>query len=77
MIEKTTAIKKQLGALFVKTLDISKPLYQLQMIREKIEGRGLQPFDKDDISHELGTMQRNIGELNSEMLRLYELLRQS
>ncbi|MBA3900779.1 MAG: hypothetical protein H0X62_11320 [Bacteroidetes bacterium] len=76
MSEKTTTIKKYLGQLFIKSLNMSSPLYQLQIIREKIEARGLQSFDQEDILSELGSMQHTIRELNSEMLKIHDLLKQ-
>jgi hypothetical protein len=77
MSDKTTEIKKHLGQLFLKSLNISSPLCQLQIIREKLEARGLQSFDKEDILGELGSIQHTMRELNSEMLRIHDLLKQS
>lgn len=77
MSEKTTELKKHLSKLFEKSLRISIPLYSLEMIRQKLEARSLQSFDKEDILQELGSMQHTMNELNSEMLRIYDLLKQS
>jgi hypothetical protein len=77
MSEKTTEIKKHLSKLFEKSLRISSPLYQLEMIRQKLEARSLQSFDKEDILSELGSIQHTMRELNSEMLRIHDLLKQS
>ena len=49
MSEQTTQVKKRMSELFAKSLNLSSPLYQLEMIRQKLEGRGLQSFDKEDI----------------------------
>jgi len=76
MREKTTEIKKHLSKLFEKSLRISSPLYQLEMIRQKLEARNLQSFDKEDILSELGSIQHTMRELNSEMLRIHDLLKQ-
>ncbi len=76
MQEKTTIIKKYLGQLFIKSLNLSSPLYQLQIIREKLEVRSLQSFDKEDILNELGSIQHSMRELNSEMLKIHDLLKQ-
>lgn len=76
MSEKTTEIRKHLSKLFEKSLRISSPLYQLEMIRQKLEARNLQSFDKEDILNELGSIQHTMRELNSEMLRIHDLLKQ-
>jgi len=77
MSDQTTELKKHLGQLFIKSLALSHPLYLLQTIREKLEARSLQDFDKEDILGELGSIQHTMRELNSEMLRIYDLLKQS
>jgi hypothetical protein len=77
MDQKTTAIKKHLGQLFVKSLSLSHALYLLQVMREKLEVRNLQDFDKEDILGELGSLQYTMRELNSEMLKIHDLLKQS
>lgn len=71
----TTQIKKHLGQLSLKSMNLFARMYQLQSIREKLEDRNLQPFDRDDICDELGSIQYSMRELNSEMLKIYELLR--
>lgn len=76
MKEKTTEIKKHLSKLFEKSLRISSPLYQLEMIRQKLEARSLQSFDTEDILSELGSIQHTMRELNSEMLKIHDLLKQ-
>ena len=76
MIEKTTAVKKHLGKLFIKSLCLSHPLYLLQIMREKLEQRELQDFDKQDIMGELGSLQYTLRELDSEMLKIHDLLKQ-
>jgi len=77
MSEKTTELKKHLSKLFEQSLRISSPLYQLEMIRQKLEARSLQSFDKEDILGELGSIQHTMNLLNSEMLRIHDLLKQS
>ncbi len=75
MREKTTEVKKHLGQLFLKSMNLFARLYQLQNIREKLEKRQLMDFDKDDILNELGSIQYSMNELNSEMLRIHDLLK--
>ncbi|MBX9853171.1 MAG: hypothetical protein K2X86_15615 [Cytophagaceae bacterium] len=75
MKEKTTELKKHLSKLFEKSLRISAPLHMLEMTRQKLEERSLQSFDKEDILNELGSIQHTMRELNSEMLRIHDLLK--
>jgi hypothetical protein len=76
MSEKTTEIKQHLGKLFIRSFALSHPLYLLQTIREKLETRDLQDFDKKDIMGELGSLQYTLRELDSEMLKIHDLLKQ-
>jgi hypothetical protein len=75
MSNTTREIKKHLGQLFIRSLTLSHPLYLLQTIREKLEARNLQSFDKEDILGELGSIQHTMREMNSEMLRIHDLLK--
>lgn len=77
MKENPTQLKKNLGQLFIHSLKISSPLSQLQIIREKIESRGYQSFDKSDILSELGSLQQIMRELNNTMLIIHDQLKQS
>ena len=76
MSGQTTEVKKHLSKLFEKSLRLSGPLSQLEMIRQKLEARSLQSFDKEDILGELGSIQHTMNQLNSEMLRIHDLLKQ-
>ena len=75
MKDNTKALKHHLSQLFAESLQLSSPLYQLEIIRQKLEGGSLQSFDKQDILSELGNIQHRMSELNSEMLRIHELLK--
>jgi hypothetical protein len=68
-------IKRHLGQLFLKSMNLFARMYQLQNIREKLEVRTLKSFDKEDILNELGSIQYSMGEVNSEMLKIYQLLK--
>jgi len=70
----TPELQRHIGKLFEQGLKVSNPLAQLHQIREKINARGFQNFDKDDIMGELGQLQRILGELHGEMLRIDSLL---
>lgn len=73
----TKEIKKHLGQLFLKSMNLFARMYQLQNIREKLEVRTLKSFDKEDILSELGSIQYSMKELNSEMLKISDLLKKS
>lgn len=72
----TQELTGYLGQLFSQSLRVSNPVQTLHTIREKLHARGYQHFDKEDILCELGQLQRIMGELNSEMLRIHDLLKQ-
>lgn len=71
----TQALQKHLGRLFSESLKVSHPVAMLHLIREKMNARSCQRFDQEDILQELGQLQHNLRELNSEMLRIHELLK--
>lgn len=71
-----TELNRYLGQLFSESLKVSNPVQMLHLIREKVNARGYQPFDREDILQELGQLQRTMGRLNSEMLRIHDLLKQ-
>ena len=72
--ESTQTLHECLGRLFNDSLKISDPVAMLHLIREKIGASSYQPFYKQEILDELGRLQHTCRELNSEMLRIYELL---
>ncbi|MFZ4863243.1 hypothetical protein ACL9RF_13785 [Sphingobacterium sp. Mn56C] len=71
----TQELNRHIGQLFSESLKVSSPVQMLHTIREKMNARGYQYFDKEDILNELGQLQRIMGALNSEMLHIYELLK--
>lgn len=72
----TPHLRQALGKLFVQSLQLSTPMYQLEQVRAKLEQRTLQEFDKSDILEEFGKIQQYLNEINSEMLRIHDLLKQ-
>jgi hypothetical protein len=76
MNDKTNLLKKYLGQLFMQSLNQSDPLYHLELMRQKLEGRSFQDFDKEDILSMLGKLQQCQGRVHSEMLRIHDLLKQ-
>ncbi len=76
-MKNTEDLNKYIGQLFSESLKVSIPVQMLHMIREKINARGYQHFDKEDILCEMGQLQRIMGQLHTEMLRIDDLLKQS
>lgn len=72
----THKLHRHIGQLFSESLKVNGPVQMLHIIREKMNARGYQNFDKEDILCELGQLQRITGQLNSEMLHIYDLLKQ-
>ncbi len=65
-------LKTSIGKLFDKALDMHRPVQKLHQIREKIQQRGYQSFDKEDILQELGQMQQQLKQLNTAMLSIHD-----
>jgi hypothetical protein len=74
--QSTKELKLRLGQLLKESLRINNPLTQLEIIREKLERRNYQSFDKEDIIMELGSLQGIVGEIHREMLRVHDHLKQ-
>lgn len=72
----TQELNRHIGQLFSESLKVSSPVQMLHLIREKMNARGYQSFDKEDILIELGQLQSIMGKLNSEMLHIHDLLNQ-
>ena len=73
--ENTQQLHERLGRLFSESLKVSTPVEMLHLIREKIHAGSYQSFYKQEILDEMGQLQQITRELNSEMLRIYELLK--
>jgi hypothetical protein len=76
-MNKEKELHRYIGQLFSESLKVNQPVQMLHIIREKMNARGYQGFDKEDILQELGQLQSIINRLNSEMLRIHDLLKQS
>ena len=75
-MKNTEVLGKHIGQLFSHSLKVSSPVGMLHMIREKINTRGYQRFDREDILNELGHLQKIISQLHGEMLRIDDLLKE-
>jgi uncharacterized Rmd1/YagE family protein len=71
----TEQLNKQIGQLFSESLKVSNPIQSLHSIREKMQTRGYQSFDKEDILNELGQLQHLLGKLHSNLLQIDNLLK--
>ena len=70
-------IANRLDALFSAGLKISNPINSLLIMRSKIVFRGFKTFDEHDILSELGKLQRIVGEIHSEMLRVEDIVKRN
>lgn len=77
MSETQNDIANRLDALFSVCLEVSNPISSLLVMRSKIVFRGFKPFDEYDILTELGGLQRVVGEIHREMIRVEEILKRS
>ncbi len=66
LIEHQT-IAKQLDILFSQSLDIPRPVQTLHTIREKIQARGYQQQDKEEILQGMGQLQYLMKQLHNTM----------
>jgi nitrate/nitrite-specific signal transduction histidine kinase len=73
----TEQLNKQIGQLFSESLKVSNPIQSLHSIREKIQARGYQSFDKEDILNELGQLQHLLGKLHNNLLQIDNILKQA
>lgn len=70
----TKQLNQQISQLLTESLKTLSPVQSLNTIREKIEARGLQAFDKQDILSELGALQNTLGKLHSRMVEIHSTL---
>ena len=67
-------LNQLLSQLLSESLKVLSPVQSLNTIREKVEHRGLQAFDKQDILSELGALQNTLGKLHSHMVQIHDTL---
>lgn len=73
-MKPTNQLNQQISQLLSESLKTLSPVQSLNTIREKIEARGLQPFDKNEILQELGSLQRTLGKLHGQMVSIHDTL---
>jgi Mg2+ and Co2+ transporter CorA len=64
-----------LSALAQEHYKLSNDLYLLEVTRQKIEGRGYQGFDKDDILGELGKVQGRLNAMHGKLVSIADTLK--
>lgn len=63
-----------LSALAQEHYKLSNDLYMLEVVRQKIENRGYQAFDKSDIMDELGKLQGRLNAIHGRLINLAGIL---
>lgn len=64
-----------LSALAQEHYKLSNDLYMLELVRQKIENRGYQHFDKQDIMDELGKLQGRLNALHGKLVSIVDTLK--
>lgn len=75
MNKESNKLLYHLSALAQEHYKLSSDLYMLEIVRQKIEGRGLQHFDKDDILGELGKVQGRLNTLHGKLVSIADTLK--
>lgn len=70
----TKTLNQQISQLLSESLKVLSPVQSLNTIREKVEQRGLQAFDKQDILSELGALENTLGKLHRRMVQIHDTL---
>lgn len=71
----THQITQELQAMFMKSLRLHPPMYNLLLIREQLETNPIEPFDRAAIDAELVQLLDALQEISSSLQRLHTLLR--
>lgn len=64
-----------LSALNQEHFKLCNDLYMLEVVRQKIENRGYQNFDKGDIMDELGKLQGRLNTLHGKLVNIADTLK--
>lgn len=75
MKPEPTPLLYHLSALNQEHFKLCSELYMLEVIRQKVEGRGLQAFDKDDIMDELGRLQARLNSMHGKLSGIADTLK--
>lgn len=64
-----------LSALNQEHFKLCSDLYMIEVVRQKIEKRGYQGFDKSDIMDELGRMQSRLNSMHGKLSDIADALK--
>lgn len=75
MSKETSQLLFNLSALNQEHFKLCNDLYMIEVIRQKIENRGYQNFDKSDIMDELGKLQGRLNALHGSLVNIADTLK--
>lgn len=64
-----------LSSLNQEHFKLCNDLYMLEIVRQKIENRGYQAFDKSDIMAELGKLQSRLYDMHGKLVNIADTLK--
>lgn len=75
MSKESIQLLYNLSALNQEHFKLCNDLYMLEVVRQKIENRGYQNFDKGDIMDELGKLQGRLNALHGKLVSIADTLK--
>jgi hypothetical protein len=75
MSKEPNQLLYHLSALNQEHFKLCSDLYMLEVVRQKIENRGYQNFDKGDIMDELGKLQGRLNVLHGKLVNIADTLK--
>jgi len=75
MSQVPTQLLYNLSALNQEHFKLCNDLYMLEVVRQKIENRGYQAFDKGDIMDELGKLQGRLNAMHGRLVNIADTLK--
>jgi hypothetical protein len=75
MSKESNQLLFYLSALAQEHYKLSNDLYMLEIVRQKIENRGYQDFDKSDIMDELGKLQGRLNAIHGRLVNIADTLK--
>ena len=76
MSKEPNQLLYHLSALNQEHFKLCNDLYMLEVVRQKIENRGYQNFDKGDIMDELGKLQGRLNDLHGKLVNIADTLKE-
>lgn len=75
MSKESNQLLFYLSALAQEHYKLSNDLYMLEVVRQKIDNRGYQAFDKNDIMDELGKLQGRLNAMHGRLVNIADTLK--